>query len=377
MPEKSKRILIFTTAFRPFIGGSEIALEHIIKGNTQHSFIILTPRLKPGLPRHENHRNYDLYRIGIGSIFDKYIFPLIGCLTALWLLQKHSFRLAHSFQASQAGGAAWLLKWLYPSLPLIVTLQEGKDLNNQSFFVRWIRSLIIRQAEVITAISNYLLNYAVRINPKARIILAPNGVSEIFFIRQPAQPAGGPADKSKRENINIITVSRLVRKNAVDLALKAFKEFKTLHPDSVFTIIGQGAEEKNLKHLASELDISDSVRWIGEIPYESIPDYLGRADIFIRLPRSEGLGTAFLEAMACGVPVIGTSVGGIPDFLKDKETGLIVPPENFSAATEAMAFLVSHQAEKNAIIENARIMVRKKYTWPAIAGQFSQIYDSY
>ena len=87
-------------------------------------------------------------------------------------------------------------------------------------------------------------------------------------------------------------------------------------------IVGDGPLRENLKFKIKNLKLENKIELLGEVSPDKVPQYLAEADIFVRPSLSEGLGTAFLEAMAVGLPIIGTPVGGIPDFLKDDETGL-------------------------------------------------------
>src|SRR3989338_7534047 len=117
----------------------------------------------------------------------------------------------------------------------------------------------------------------------------------------------------------VITVSRLVKKNGVMDLIDAMRFL----PESVhLLIVGTGELEDALKRIAADLGHAHRVHFLGHLSQDDIPPYLWASDVFCRPSLSEGLGNAFLEAMAAGVPVIGTPVGGIPDFLKDGETGL-------------------------------------------------------
>lgn len=116
-----------------------------------------------------------------------------------------------------------------------------------------------------------------------------------------------------------MTASRLVKKNGVKDIVEALvflpKQYKLV-------VAGQGKLEKSLKSKVTNLKLEDRVIFVGFISHELLPLYLKASDIFVRPSLSEGLGNSFLEAMAAGIPVVGTPVGGIPDFLTDRETGI-------------------------------------------------------
>ncbi len=147
-------VLILTTEYLPKIGGSEMAITN------------LTRRL-PGV-------TFDIISSGWGG---KWLMPLTGFFRGL----HGDYDVIHAWQASYAAGAGVLLKLVRPRVPFIVTLQEGKNLARQSFFVRFFRKLILRKADAITAISSYLLEYAKQANPNAKTYLLPNGVDVAKF----------------------------------------------------------------------------------------------------------------------------------------------------------------------------------------------------
>jgi glycosyltransferase involved in cell wall biosynthesis len=99
------------------------------------------------------------------------------------------------------------------------------------------------------------------------------------------------------------------------------------------------------------------------------------SDVFVRPSLSEGLGNAFLEAMAASIPVIGTPVGGIPDFLKDEETGLFCEVGNPEDIAQKIEKLVFDDSLRKRIIENGLELVKEKYDWGFIAAQYIELYD--
>jgi glycosyltransferase involved in cell wall biosynthesis len=107
-----------------------------------------------------------------------------------------------------------------------------------------------------------------------------------------------------------------------------------------------------------------------------MPQYLHISNIFIRPSRSEGLGNSFLEAMAAGIPVIATPVGGIPDFLKDGETGLFCEVDNPRSIAQKVEKLLKDKESREYIVKNARKMVEEKYQWEAIAERMKEIFES-
>lgn len=376
---KEKRVLIFSTAYLPLIGGAELAVKEITDRINDIKFDLITAKIKKNLSVHEKIGNINVYRVGLGNqFFDKILLPILGLIKAINLHKRKGYDFIHGLMASQGGSAAYLFKFFYPRIPLILTLQEG-DLNRNSFFDRFWQKRIIQKADVIIAISRYLADFAEKFNKKATIHLIPNGVDlEKFSEKLNYSESTELRDKLniKPDEKVIITVSRLVPKNNIENLLRAFSYLKDFNNGRIKLLIaGSGFLEEKLKKLADELGIITKVIFYGEVPNDELPKYLKISDIFCRPSISEGLGTAFLEAMAAGIPVIATPVGGITDFLKDKETGLFVKASDFQGMADKIQTFLNDKELKEQLIKNARKLVEDKYEWSKISNMIRKIYN--
>jgi glycosyltransferase involved in cell wall biosynthesis len=379
MAGKSKKILLFTTAYRPFVGGSEIAIEEIVKRLPDVFFDIVTPRFKRGLVRLESGDNFRIHRVGWGWSLDKLIFPVSGFLYSRKLFGENSYDFFHVFQASWAGGAVWLAKIFNHHAPMILTLQEGKDLDGQNLFVRFARKLLIRRADKITVISEYLRKHVLKIRKNAPVTVIPNGVDVDNFCRDFSY--GELSSLQDRVGIKpgekvIISVSRLVPKNGIGDLIKAVALLSEKEGGQVFKLLllGEGERKEELMELIEARGIKDRVVLIGQVSRAELPKYLKISDVFVRPSLSEGLGNAFLEAMAASVPVVGTRVGGIPDFLKDGETGLFCKVGDSENIAQKIEKLVLDDALKKKIVQNGLKLVKEKYDWDIVAGEYAKLY---
>ena len=243
---------------------------------------------------------------------------------------------------------------------------------------------IFGRADYIQAISKYLADWAKSEGATCPIEVVPNGVDLNKFKIQSAKIK----ITNQNSKIRIITTSRLVEKNGVDVLIRASSYLKVIIPDTRFLIqiVGGGKEENALKKLTRDLKVDDVVEFTGEITPERIPEYLQQADIFVRPSRSEGLGSSFLEAMAAGLPVIGTAVGGITDFLVDynaKNTeqsandanGLFVEKDNPKDLAQKIGFLLERADLREELGENGRRLIEEKYNWAQIANQMNRIFQ--
>ena len=373
------KILVFSTAFKPLIGGSEIALEEIIKRLPDIFFDIVTPKFKKDLDRFESFDNNSIYRVGWGCTCDKLFFPVIGFFKALKLYKKNTYQIIHAYQASYGGGVAWLFKIFKTKAIFILTLQEGKNLDKQSFFIRFFRNLIIKKADIITVISNYLKSYAEQINEKATIVLIPNGVDAKKFnesINENNENKLREELRIKKDEKIIITISRLVPKNGVTDLINAFYKLNPTDRNLKLLIVGSGYMKESLESEIKNLGIEKRVIMLGNIPHENIVTYLKISDLFVRPSLSEGLGSAFLEAMAAGLPIIGTKVGGIADFLIDGETGLFCETNNPDDLAEKINRILDDGELRKKLAENGLKLALEKYNWDKIADKFRELYKN-
>ncbi len=123
-----------------------------------------------------------------------------------------------------------------------------------------------------------------------------------------------------------------------------------------------------------------AIRFAGEVPHEQIPGLLDDHDIFvlpsITLPsgETEGLGTVLLEAMAAGLPVVGTNVGGIPDIIRDGENGLLVPERAPEAIARAVERITTDTSLRERLAQSALRDVRRRFSWEVIAREFEKLF---
>jgi len=140
-------------------------------------------------------------------------------------------------------------------------------------------------------------------------------------------------------------------------------------------ILGSGPDEAKLKILAQETAVKDNVLFLGHRDYKDLPKYVETADFFCRPSLSEGLGNSFLESMAVNTPIVGTEVGGIPDFLHDGETGLFCEVRNPVSIAQAVERYVQNPELYNKIKDAGRELVLQKYSWDSVASQMNQLFQ--
>ncbi|MCG2701115.1 glycosyltransferase family 4 protein [Candidatus Parcubacteria bacterium] len=399
------KILIFSTAYFPFVGGAEVAVKEISDRINDIEFSMITARMDKKLAGFEKVGNVDVHRVGIGwPTIDKFLLPFFGFLKALKLHKKNDYNIAWPIMASHASIAAAFLKIFKPKIKLLLTLQEGDEEEYlkryafgseilYKFFIQPWHLLVFKKADYATAISNDLKQRALRGGVKGRVEVAPNGVDIARFQTPPSSADRGWVSdfrfqindfKNKLEIKDnekvIITTSRLVKKNGINDLIKAIKQTTDdrRHTTVKLLICGIGEDEKKLKDLAKDLKIENKVMFLGQVDHKDLPKYLWMSDIFCRPSLSEGLGNSFLEAMAAGLPVVATPVGGIPDFLEDGKTGWFCKVRDPDSIAEKIKYILDekNKEEVERVVKNAKKMVEEKYNWESISVKYKEIFNN-
>ena len=384
-----KKVLIFSTAYFPFIGGAEVAVKEITGRIDDIQFDLITARMDRKLPKQERIGNVNVFRMGFGlGALDKIILAKFGFLKALKLNKKNNYDVVWSIMASQASIAAALFKIFKPKKKLILTLQEGDEeeyLARYVFNIKWLYKLLIRpwhllvfkKADKVTAISNYLKERAVKNGVKATVEIIPNGAIlnyELRITNYELNELRNSLGIKEGEKV-LITTSRLVKKNAIGDAIDAMRYL----PENIkFLILGDGSLKDELKLKAKSYNLKAKIIFLGQVDQKQISKYLHISDIFIRPSLSEGLGNSFLEAMTAELPVIATPVGGIPDFLKDGETGWFCKVKNPKSIAEKIEYILDDENKEvvERVKENAKKLVEEKYNWDIIASKIKNVFNN-
>jgi len=178
----------------------------------------------------------------------------------------------------------------------------------------------------------------------------------------------------------IVSVGRLVHRKGQDHLIQAMPEILKSVPDAHILMVGQGPYLSHLKKLVQELNLIDHVSFIGRIQYAQLPQYICAGDIFAMPSRSrffglevEGLGIVYLEASACGLPVIAGSSGGAPDAVLDGVTGIVVDGENNQEIATAAIKLLQDLAGSKAMGLAGREWIIENWRWEIWSQRFNEL----
>lgn len=370
-----RRILIFSLVYYPrFVGGAEVALKEITDRipSSEIEFDMIT--LNGGKePAFEKVGNISVYRIfkKVGTI-QKFLYPFAAFLKAVKLHKTNKYDLVWSMMASYAGYAGFLFKKKNKSVPFVLSIQEGDNFGRRKG-LKFLFKSIFKNADRIQVISKFLGDWSRKMGAKCPITVVPNAVDFIFFSqRKPEEELAALKNRLGKNagDVFLISTSRLVPKNAFGDVINALQYL----PINVkFLILGQGYLEKILKDRVAKLHLNDRVKFLGFVSHAEMPQYLHISDIFVRPSLTEGFGNSYIEAMAARIPVIATPVGGIVDFLKDGETGLICEVRNPKSIAQKIEKYIKDKESRDYIVNNAEKMVRENYDWKKIAGEMKTI----
>ncbi|WP_372738006.1 glycosyltransferase family 4 protein [Neptunomonas sp.] len=194
----------------------------------------------------------------------------------------------------------------------------------------------------------------------------PNGVDVTRFT---------PASIRPERPVTILLARRLVDKNGVTVYAEAVSALKGLDVQLVFA--GNGAERAKVERILKSNGMFEKSTFLGDVSNQDMPDVYRSADISVLPSFMEATSITGLESMACGLPLIGTRVGGIPALITEGETGLLVPPGDPDALGEALVNLVNNAVLRKEMGLKARIKTEQQFSWLQIAERTATIYRQY
>jgi glycosyltransferase involved in cell wall biosynthesis len=234
---------------------------------------------------------------------------------------------------------------------------------------------VVKEADKIIVVSNAIKNYTLSLGADPeKIEVIHNGVDLNRF-----RPLAKIKDEMRqklgisRDATVVLSVRRLVYKTGIDTLIESAKIAIRKNPKIFFIVIGKGPEYENFKEKISKLGIQKNLKLMGFVSDEELPLYYNVADFFVLPSKSgEGLPLVALEAMACGLPLIATDVGGTSEVM-NKKYGKIVPPNSPIALAEAI--IDFSQKDLSAIRNELRAMIEQKYGWDKNVEKLNEIYE--
>ena len=379
-------VLILNHEYPPLGGGAGRASAHIAQelvGMGDHVDVLTTSF--GDLPAFAVEHGVQVYRVAgrrATNLQNKVLLNSLSYLTRgsgkmRELAKQRTYDVVHCFFTVPAGvlGARMKRK---SKTPLVVSLR-GSDVphhNPDEFHwpmlaLRPLVKRIWRQADCVVALSEGLAALARRTLPHFDFPVIYNGVDATLFRHPEHQP-----DEPRGEPVRLVSASRLVELKGLQYLIRALAELKA-EGCRRFTwrIIGDGHYRSTLERLVRDCGLDDRVEFLGEQRHEDLPLLYQDADIFVLTSLAESFGQAFAEGMACGLPILGTTVGGIPEVVIDGENGLLVAPRDVAGTKRALRRLIEDR-DLRARMRGANIArVRTLFSWREVARQYRDLYS--
>jgi phosphatidylinositol alpha-1,6-mannosyltransferase len=246
----------------------------------------------------------------------------------------------------------------------------------------WARGLI-GSASVLVAISRWTRDEALSLledlglDRQTDVRLLPLGTDPEHF-RPGVDSASVRARYGLAEGRWLLTVARLAGHKGIDTALHVLGGLGEEYPDLRYLVVGRGDQLGHLQGLARDLGVAERVRFLTEVPDSDLPALYNTAEIYLGLSRPaglmmEGFGISLSEASASGIPVVAGSGGGMPDAVRDGETGLLVDAEGPEAAGAAVRLLLKDRDLARRLGAEGRRAVETYYNWQRVTNELAGI----
>ena len=235
------------------------------------------------------------------------------------------------------------------------------------------RRFVMRRADGFFPVSHYTSRLLQeRGVPPERITVIHNGTDPASFRPMDAQDLRDELGLDHQKVV--LTISRLVPRKGIDTVLRALPRVAHHIPDVRYLIGGNGPDRDRLEALSDELRLTDRVCFLGNLATEDLRRYYNACDVFVMPSREdrpyvEGFGIAFLEANACGKPVVGARTGGIPEAVRDGETGLLVEPDDEADLADALLQLLCNPDLAAQLGANGQSRILREASWDHVADQ--------
>lgn len=386
------RVCIVSPLFHPDLGGvgrQAVQLTQRLKEKGIDLFVFAR-KMKDipvfNLPEGINVIYIPALRPGVHNLEEKTFLNFLTSLTFSLMLVWNLYKRRHEYDLVHFHGASLPL---IVSLPLLKLLRkkviakvlasglgtEAGSLKGRYFIFGNMMAYIIKNVDSFIAISQEIADglkndrvHSRRIKRITNFIdtvkFCPMGTEERHILRNTL---------SVDKNVVINFTGRIVERKGVDVLINAFAKNKELLLSSILIIVGNGPDENKVKNLVSKLGINNNVRFIGHS--SEVAKYYHASDIFVLPSYAEGMPNALLEAMACGLPVIASRIGGVVDVVEDGKSGILFEPGDVTGLASAMVRLLKDDELRHKIGAEARKRIVESFSIDGVADKYIKLYE--
>jgi phosphatidyl-myo-inositol dimannoside synthase len=373
--------LLITPDFPPLGGGISNYLFNVYRQFDLRQTTLIAPR-------HPDADTFDAGQAYLTARFDA-LTSVPGLRGAWQILQMHNraaryLRRNHGLVVHcghvNAAIAARALKWRYGARYLVWThALEIMDKRLQRAIVP-----ALRAADLVVANSDFTRRFIEAAG------VEPDRIAKIFPGADPVRfrPGLDCSELKRRHGLVdrpvLLTVARTVKANRYkghDVVLRALSRVAREFPNVAYVVVGGGDDLAHLERLAQECGVHNNVIFAGDVSDAEIPLFYNACDVFVMCSREErsrrgllveGFGLSFLEASACGKPIVGGQSGGVPEAVRDGVTGLLVNPIDDEAVAHGIVKLLKEGKMAQHLGTNGRQWVKDEMNWRRAAEEFQQ-----
>jgi phosphatidylinositol alpha-1,6-mannosyltransferase len=363
------KILIITQNFPPIEGGIATHTYEMAKNFSIHGQeVFVVAPVKKNTSEFDKEQNFRTKRFPqVYNAFSRFLVTLAYSLSAAFKFKPDIIYTTHW---KNAGVVAAIIS-IFFKIPHISAV-NGTEINfprSQRFNYKLFR-FVVDRAQKIIALGSFQVNLLKKLDiDESKITVVSEGVDFSKF-----KDKNNDLINKLKEKYNIgtkkvlLTVGRLVPRKGHRNVILALKEIIKIYPEIVYIIIGRGPEQENLFKLVKNLKLEEYITFTGFISDEEMIAFYHLCDVFV-MPNTivdgdlEGFGIVFVEANACGKPVIGGKSGGTSDIIKDRLNGFLVDPENMDEIKDKILKLLKNDDLRNRMGQYGRNLVKTEFNY--------------
>ncbi|MEA2297835.1 MAG: hypothetical protein QOF77_771 [Solirubrobacteraceae bacterium] len=361
------RVLLWSELYRPYIGGAEIFAAQLAGALRPRGveFLVVTSHHDRDLPDRDVEEGMTVRRLTFRAAIGGRDVKRFAGITREVAAIKRDF--APDLIHVNAVGPSLMFHLRTTEAcraPVLVTLQQ-EVLASQRAGSGTLLAHTVESADWVVGCSEAVLDQVRGAHPS---VLGRSSRIYNGFEPPPVAPTPLP------ERAHVVCLGRLVPAKGFDIALRAFARVAARRPAARFTIAGDGAARDDLRALAAELGLAERVAFPGWIEPNDVPRLLNQASIVVMPSRREGMPVVGVQAALMARPIVATPVGGLPEIVRDGESGILVAVEDAGALTEAILGLLDDRTAATAMGARGRRHALRDLDWGQTVSNYHELY---
>lgn len=360
----------------PTVGGSGVVATELGKllAEKGHEIHFISSSMPFRLNKVYGNIYYHEVNVNQYSVFQYPPYDLALANKIAAVAKRERLDVLHAHYAVPHAVCAVLARQMVGELPIVTTL-HGTDITVLGYDPS-LSDMIkfgIEQSDIVTAVSDALVRQTYELlDVQKPIYTVYNFVDERVYRRREAGHLRREYGISEQEKV-VIHVSNFRKVKRVPDVVRAFAIVRR-HMPAKLLLVGDGPEMTVVCRLVKELGLNGDVRFLGK--QDKLEELYSISDVMMLLSEKESFGLVLLEAMACGVPCIGTAIGGIPEVIEDGKTGFLCPLGDVEEAARRTLMLLTDRRLHQEMARQAVQTVKQKFRSSDIVGQYEQLYIS-